>query len=347
MGKAIKTVCFVWAFLACPRPAVSRLSERDLNGQVLTVHTYRSMVSGLGPGKTIEEHFKKHCGAGIRWVASTDSASLWGRIRMEGSRFEGDVILGLDSHLAGDAMASGLLEPLSLDPSPLSVLPDGLWSPLYTSLIPYQWGFFAIIYNREKIKPYSCWEDLALRAPLRSLILEDPRSSTVGLGFLSWTRLILQDRWPTFMRRLRPKILTVTRGWSDAYGLFLRGEAPMVFSYSLSEAWHHLEKKEMKYSAMIFDKEGHHVQVEAAGILRNSRQKELAKKFISFLLEPRQQKLLALHSWMYPARPEGTDLPKVFHPLAQLPMIREFSFTTIREKQASWVSTWTTSMIDL
>ena len=32
--------------------------------------------------------------------------------------------------------------------------------------------------------------------------------------------------------------MTVTKGWSEAYGLFLEGEADMVLSYTTSPAYH-------------------------------------------------------------------------------------------------------------
>jgi ABC-type thiamine transport system substrate-binding protein len=37
---------------------------------------------------------------------------------------------------------------------------------------------------------------------------------------------------------LADNIVTVTPGWSEAYGLFLEGEADMVLSYTTSPAYH-------------------------------------------------------------------------------------------------------------
>src|SRR3546814_1326957 len=54
-----------------------------------------------------------------------------------------------------------------------------------------------------------------------------------------------------------------TKGWSEAYGLFLEGEAPMVLSYSTSPAYHMIAEDEDRYQAAGFA-EGHYMQVEVA-----------------------------------------------------------------------------------
>ena len=44
-------------------------------------------------------------------------------------------------------------------------------------------------------------------------------------------------------RKLKPRILTVSKSWDEAYGLFLKGEAPLVLSYTTSPAYHIIEEK--------------------------------------------------------------------------------------------------------
>ena len=50
--------------------------------------------------------------------------------------------------------------------------------------------------------------------------------------------------------RLRPRVLTVTPGWSEAYGLFVKGEAPLVLSYTTSPAYHRFAEKSERYAAL-------------------------------------------------------------------------------------------------
>lgn len=39
------------------------------------------------------------------------------------------------------------------------------------------------------------------------------------------------------------KTVTVTKGWSEAYGLFLKGESDLVLSYTTSPAYHIIAEK--------------------------------------------------------------------------------------------------------
>ena len=66
--------------------------------------------------------------------------------------------------------------------------------------------------------------------------------------------------WPMKSGHNKPNwndnIVPVTPGWSEAYGLFLEGEADMVLSYTTSPAYHLIAEEDAGYTAAAFD-EGH------------------------------------------------------------------------------------------
>src|SRR5262249_58253317 len=117
------------------------------------------------------------------------------------------------------------------------------------------------------------------------IVIEDPRPSTPGLGLLTWMKAVYGDKAADAWKQLRPRIVTVTKGWSEAYGLFLKGEADMVLSYSTSPAYHIGVEQKTNYHAAMFS-EGHPMQIEMAGIAAASRQPELARRLLTFLLTP-------------------------------------------------------------
>src|SRR5690606_16270164 len=124
------------------------------------------------------------------------------------------------------------------------------------------------------------------------------------------------DDAPAAWRRLAPKIVTVTRGWSEAYGLFVEGEADMVLSYTTSPAYHLLAEDDPNYAAAVFE-EGHGMQVEVAGVVRTSNVPDLARDFLAFMLTDGFQSAIPEGNWMFPAvvpeggLPEGfADLPR-------------------------------------
>lgn len=77
------------------------------------------------------------------------------------------------------------------------------------------------------------------------MIYEDPRTSTPGLGLLLWMQKVYGDKAPAAWQQLAKKTVTVTKGWSEAYGLFLKGEGDLVLSYTTSPAYHLIEEKKI------------------------------------------------------------------------------------------------------
>ncbi len=78
---------------------------------ILTVYTYDSFNTEWGPGPAVEKAFEATCGCDLQFVSAGDGAALLSRIRLEGSRSDADVILGLDTTLIAQAEATGLFAP--------------------------------------------------------------------------------------------------------------------------------------------------------------------------------------------------------------------------------------------
>src|SRR5690606_39464104 len=51
------------------------------------------------------------------------------------------------------------------------------------------------------------------------------RTSTPGLGLVLWMKAVYGDKAADAWAKLKDRVLTVTPGWSEAYGLFTKGEA--------------------------------------------------------------------------------------------------------------------------
>ena len=111
--------------------------------------------------------------------------------------------------------------------------------------------------------------------------------------------------------KLNPRMVTVTKGWSEAYGLFLKGEADMVLSYSTSPAYHVGVEKKTNYRAASFA-EGHYLHVELAGLTRTAKEPELARRFLSFVLSEPFQSAIPEGNWMFPAKAPPAGLPASF-----------------------------------
>ncbi|QGX99704.1 thiamine ABC transporter substrate binding subunit [Roseovarius faecimaris] len=272
----------------------------------LTVYTYDSFVSDWGPGPQVEAAFEATCGCDLKLVGIEDGAALLARVRLEGDRTDADLVLGLDTNLMKAARDTGLFAPHAV--SAEYALPVN-WSD--DIFVPYDWGYFAFVHSAEITPPANF---RALAESDTTIVIQDPRSSTPGLGLLMWVKAAYGDEAPVIWEGLADNIVTVTKGWSEAYGLFLEGEADMVLSYTTSPAYHLIAEDDASKAAAAFD-EGHYMQVEVAAKLASSDQAELADQFLAFMVSDAFQEIIPTTNWMYPAITPASGLPDGFETL--------------------------------
>lgn len=275
----------------------------------LTVWTYDSFVSEWGPGAKLSKLYEEKTGTKIDFVSKGDGGALLAALLSADKSLDADIVIGLDDRLSTQALKSGLFASTNL--SNLSKVDAKILIDEKNRLVPYDYGNFAFIWDSDsKITPPSSLEDLTKPEYRKKIILMDPRTSNPGLGFLAWTQAVYKDGWKDYWKRLGPSVLAMTPGWDTGYGLFTKGEAPLVLSYSTSPAYHKAYENTERYKALVFA-EGHSAQIELAGILSRSKHKKDAEKFLNFLLSEEAQAILPETQWMYPAN-SATPLPASF-----------------------------------
>ena len=303
----------------------------------LTVMTYDSFVSDWGPGPAVETAFEKTCACDLKFVGASDGAALLARVRLEGTRSDADVVLGLDTNLTAEAAATGLFAPHGIE-SPALDLPVP-WQD--DTFLPYDWGYFAFVHDDglENV-PGSLRE---LGESDTSIIIQDPRSSTPGLGLLFWVKAAYGDEAPSVWASLADNVVTVTPGWSESYGLFLEGEADMVLSYTTSPAYHLIAEEDASKKAALF-KEGHYMQIEVAAKLASTDQPELADRFLAFMLSDEFQSIIPTTNWMYPAVTPKSGLPDGFDTLIRPEKALLFPADEARAVRGPALDEWLTAL---
>jgi len=304
----------------------------------LLIYTYDSFASEWGPGPQIKTEFEKTCHCVVTFVGLDSSVGVLGRIQLEGAASKADIALGLDTSLTSIAAKTDLFLPHNLETRGKLALPDdvGFWDDPY--FVPFDWGYFAFNYDKNRLaNAPSSFDELLADNDLK-IVIQDPRTATPGLGLMLWVNAVYGEQAPEIWSKLAPKLVTVTKGWWDAYSMFLEGEADMVLSYSTSPAYHLIAEEKDHFAAASFA-EGHYMQVEVAGVLKSSKKPALARLFLQKLMEKEMQSILPTTNWMYPAAASG-EVPEGFGGLIKPAKSHLFSPEVVAQNRDQWVKDW-------
>ncbi|MGR5135803.1 thiamine ABC transporter substrate binding subunit [Vibrio jasicida] len=304
----------------------------------LTVYTYDSFAADWGPGPKVEKAFEAKCGCDVNFVALDDGVSILNRLRLEGNNSKADIVLGLDNNLMAEAKKTGLLVEHNVDTSK-TTLPNG-WDD--KTFVPYDYGYFAFVYNKEKLaNPPKSMKELVEERDDLKVIYQDPRTSTPGQGLMLWMKSIYGDDATQAWKQLATKTVTVTKGWSEAYSMFLNGESDLVLSYTTSPAYHLIAEDDAKYASANFA-EGHYMQVEVAAKVKGSKNSKLADEFMNFILSDDFQSAMPTGNWMYPVT--DVELPKGFETLSVPSKSLSFSADEVAKMRKTWIREWQSAL---
>ncbi len=290
--------------------------------ETLTVYAPDYFTSEWGPGPTIEAAFEESCGCEMDFIPG----DLLPRIMLEGQNTRADIVIGLNTDVTAKARSTGLFAPHGQDNGQLELPID--WTD--EVFLPFDWAYTSFIYDATKIAtPPASFEELRNMPVDQKVVIQDPRSSISGLALVLWVKAVYGDQAEAFWSDMAPRILTVTKGWSEAYGLFTDGEAPMVLSYNTSPAYHIAFEEDETKKAAIFE-EGHYGFFELVA-KTSTTDNPNADKFMEFVLSDGFQSAIPMTNFSYPSAQPKSEWPEVF---ANLPAPDKALFFTEEEAEA-------------
>ena len=308
----------------------------SIYAEKLTIYTYDSFVSEWGPGPIIEKIFEEKHNADVQFVAVDSAATLLNKVILEGDTTKADIVLGLDMNLFDLAEQSGLFSSYNIDDINNSLNLPLNWES--TKFVPYNYGYFSFVYNEANLESPPRSMDELINSTNARIVIQDPRTSTPGLGLLTWMKALYGDKAGDEWKKLNKKIISVTKGWTDAYyNFFMAGEADMVLSYTTSPAAHIMFEERYDILATTFE-EGNYITIEFAGILNNSKNKDLANRFLSFILSEEFQSVIPSTNIMYPVT-NIKDLPEAFDKL-EVPKFIQMDPKEINKNKEKWINEW-------
>ncbi len=272
---------------------------------------------------------------------------------------QGDVLFGVDNTLLSRALDEELFEPYRA--SGLDRVPDALQVDAEQHRVtPVDTGDICVNYDREyfaehDLDPPETFDDLADPAYRDLLVVQDPATSSPGLGFLLATVAHYgEDGWQDYWSRLRENGVEVTEGWEIAYNERFSGagdgDRPLVVSYASSPP------AEVVYAE---DPEGEWPeqaptgvatgtcfrQIEFAGLLAGAGNPGGGRALLDFLLTEDFQADLPLSMFVNPVRAD-TPLPEAFTRYGERVEDPEtMAPAEVAEHREQWIDAWTSVVV--
>lgn len=271
-----------------------------------------------------------------------------------------DVLYGVDNTFLSRALNADIFEPYAAP----ALTPISTTYKLDPSnrLLPVDVGYVTINYDRAALPTAgitlpTTLRDLTKPAWKGKLVVENPAISSPGLAFLLTTITTFGESgdytWRNFWRDLRANDALVSADWSDAYytrfsGSSGKGPYPLVVSYSTSpaaEVFFSAGKLSEPPTANLNIPGSSFQQIEFVGILKGTKQRTLAERFVDFMLEPTFQNDMPLQMFVYPVNPSA-QVPTIFQQFAQTPpQPATLLPSQIEQQREAWLDEWTKIML--
>lgn len=321
--------------------------------QELTVMTHDSFSIRTD----VVTRFEKAHGTTVKILQAGDAGAALNQAILAKNSPLADVFYGVDNTFLSRALKAGIFDPYA--PQGIESIPAELRLDPSNSLVPVDFGDVCLNYDRawfasRNIAPPTSLEDLVKPEYMNLTVVQNPATSSPGLAFLLATiGHFGEDGAFAFWKKLKANGVLVTGGWKDAYwGHFTaasKGARPIVVSYATSPAAEvHFSKKPLESSptAAVLTPGSSFRQIEFAGVLKGTKEPELARKFITFLLETDFQEDIPLQMFVFPANPKAT-LPDVFVKHArQAQFPAQVAPDLIDARREAWIATWSQLMLN-
>ncbi len=270
---------------------------------------------------------------------------------------EADVFYGLDNTFLSRALENDLFEPY--EAPALAKIDKSFKLDPKNGALPIDYGDVCINYD----KAWFAEKGLALPDSLEALAdpnykgllaVENPSTSSPGMAFMMATIAHFgEEAWLDWWKQMKDNDVAITSDWETAYytnfsGSSGKGPQSMVVSYASSPAAELIyaeTKLEESPTASIVANDACWRQIEFAGILKGTKQRAMAEKFIDFLLSKDFQEDVPMQMFVFPVLPEA-QLPEGFVKGSQIPeKPATLDPAVIAANRDAWVEQWVKLML--
>ncbi len=243
----------------------------------------------IAPG--LLEQFEEETGIHVEYDTYNDNESLYAKVKNSGSDSY-DVIVPSD-YMVKKMIEEDMLAPINYDNVPniknldpsfanLSYDPEGTYS------VPYLWGTVGILYDIDQTgREITSMKDMFDPAFARKVCMLDSIRDTIGMT-LKMQGYSMNDLDPAHIAEVRDILLeqkpnVLAYGTDELPAKVIGGTAAMAMVYS-GEGIRAVEEQP-ENMRFVIPEEGSNLAVDAFAILKTSKNKEAAEKFINFMLD--------------------------------------------------------------
>ena len=189
------------------------------------------------------------------------------------------------------------------------------------------------------------------------MAVENPASSSPGLAFLLATiKQFGTDgdyTYLNFWKDLVKNDVYISDSWDDVYYTQFsassgKGSRPLVVSYASSppaEVYFADPKPETAPTGSIIADGTCFRQIEFVGILKGTKNREAAQKFVDFMISQPFQEDMPRQMFVFPVIPTA-QLPEIFAKYAAVPQKPAIvDFADINANRESWLQAWTETVL--
>ncbi len=317
--------------------------------RALTVMTHDSFNASEG----IIQEFELANNVKLTFLKSGDAGAALNKAILAKDAPLADVFYGVDNTFLSRALDSDIFESYA---SPaLADVPTELQLDLKNRALPIDFGDVCINYS----KAFFAKNNLALPASLNDLtkpeykdllVVENPATSSTGLAFLLATIGQFGDPgYLDYWKALKANGVVVVDGWETAYGVNFSGSSgkgpqPMVVSYASSPPFEVTGDMTESPIGSIVAPGTCFRQIEFVGILKGTKNRDLAEKFVDFMLGTTFQEDVPINMYVYPVN-SNAKLPESFVKYVDVAQSPAGAPADLDSKRETWINDWTQAVL--
>jgi thiamine transport system substrate-binding protein len=323
----------------------------QVSPKVLTVMTHDSFAVS----EFIVDYFETQNNVDVKFLEVGDTGTAVNKAALSKGNPLADVFYGVDNTFLSRALKEGIFEvyqsPLLEDINPIFILDQS-----YRAL-PVDFGDVCLNYQKSyfienNLPAPNSLEDL-IRPDFEGLLtVQNPATSSPGLAFLMTTvGYFGEDGYLDYWEKLVKNGVNIVNDWETAYySAFSQagGTDPIVVSYSSSPPFELLfaeEPLDDAPTAAVTSPGTCFRQIEFVGILKGTPNRELAEKWVDYMLSQAFQEDIPLNMYVFPVN-KNAVLEETFQKHLDIPEVTaDISPAMIAENREKWINDWTEAVL--